>query len=272
MSLHTEFQEYQLRAQTCRLKGDEAGFQFYVDLDERCARAGKYGKTGIFSETCNSPAKADDMLIRLMPGAENNLWRFHCPTRRYTPPQQAEIRRQLSKMLRMAVSERAGPDAVVSAVHLARKPSKPETSQQELDVTALNSFGVSGTRDVDLWTLSDVGDVSLVNESAAGSSVAPERFCTLSQGELQNFASQCGGCALEELTLWAASADVKGADGAEIKSRFCIDFRRINSVTDEYYPMPTDRECIEYLAGGELFGSTSVLCIGNLGWHQNPDI
>ncbi len=27
---------------------------------------------------------------------------------------------------------------------------------------------------------------------------------------------------------------------------------------DEYYPMPTDRECIEYLAGGELFGSSDV--------------
>ncbi len=53
---------------------------------------------------------------------------------------------------------------------------------------------------------------------------------------------------MEELTLWAASATVKGADGAEIKWRFCIDFRKINSVTvDEYYPMPTDRGCIEYL-------------------------
>ncbi len=259
MSLHSESQEYQLRAQACRLNGDEAGSQFYVDLDERCARAGKYDKTGIFSETCTSPAKADDMVLRLIPGAENNLWRFHCPTRRYTPPQQAEIRRQLAKMLRMAVIERAGPDAVVSAVHLARKPSKPDISRPEGDDTALNSFGISGASDVHLWTLSDTGDVRPGAGKPAAAPVVPERFCTLSQPELQAFASQCGGRALEELTLWAASADVRAADGSEIKWRFCIDFRRINAVTvDEYYPMPMDRECIEYLAGGELFGSSDV--------------
>ncbi len=88
MSIHTESQECQLRAQACRLKGDEEGYQFFVDLDERCARAGKYDKRGIFSETSPTPAKVEDMVIRLMPGAADQLWRFHCPTRRYTPPQQ----------------------------------------------------------------------------------------------------------------------------------------------------------------------------------------
>ena len=263
MSIHTESQEYQLRAQACRLKGDEAGYQFYIDLDERCLRAGKYDKRGIFSETSATPAKADDMVIRLMPGAENNLWRFHCPTRRYTPPQQAEIRRQLSKMLRMAVIERAGPNAVVSAVHLARKPTKPGAPPPQSVNTPLNNLGVEESRDdnteVMLWTLSASGEMSPSPTPSVDLPTTVVQFCSLSEQELQGFASRCGAKALEELALWSASADVVGADGAAIKWRFCIDYRKINSVTvDEYYPMPTDRECIEYLAGGELFGSSDV--------------
>jgi hypothetical protein len=90
---------------------------------------------------------------------------------------------------------------------------------------------------------------------------ASETFVTLSPGELQSLADSCGlhgAAALELVRTHAISADVHTGDTV-IRWRFCIDFRRINSVTvDEFFPFPETRECMEYLAGCTLFGAVDL--------------
>ena len=90
---------------------------------------------------------------------------------------------------------------------------------------------------------------------------AAERFVTLDPRELQSLADSCGlhgAAALELVRTHAISADVR-TDDTVIRWRFCIDFRRINSVTvDEFFPFPETRECMEYLAGCTLFGAVDL--------------
>ena len=46
---------------------------------------------------------------------------------------------------------------------------------------------------------------------------------------------------------------------AKKRWRFCIDYRKVNRILiQEQYPLPETRECIEYLAGGEIFGSADL--------------
>jgi hypothetical protein len=59
-------------------------------------------------------------------------------------------------------------------------------------------------------------------------------------------------------SLFSMEADIQVGPSL-IRWRFTIDFRKLNDVTvEEFYPFPETRECIESLAGDELFGSLDL--------------
>jgi hypothetical protein len=63
---------------------------------------------------------------------------------------------------------------------------------------------------------------------------------------------------MEIASLFEMMADIQ-VGPSTIRWRFTIDFRKLNDVTvEEFYPFPETRECIESLAGSELFGSLDL--------------
>ena len=79
--------------------------------------------------------------------------------------------------------------------------------------------------------------------------------------ELQRWADAAGwasATAMQVASLFEMVADIQ-VGPSTIRWRFKIDFRKLNDVTvEEFYPFPETRECIESLAGSEVFGSLDL--------------
>jgi hypothetical protein len=259
---------YQRKAAEARAAGFHSRADFFHDLHRLCAEWGQFDKTKIFDPDLSTPSKMDPMHIKFLPGSE--LRQLHLPMRRFTPPQKDEIRKQLLKMIQHKVVERAGADAWVSCVHLARKrdPVTPEHhgGGESANPVALNAIGAFMT-----WSDYEQIPAAAVNSLSVGSSTGynynrpqslTEEVVFLSYLELQEFADACGFGGSEGLGVamtHAISADVQIGAGSPIRWRFCIDFRRANLLmVDEFYPLPETRECILKLAGCEIFGTVDL--------------
>jgi hypothetical protein len=279
-AIGSERPELLLKADEADALGEAEESVFYRKLHATCVQWGYYARKRIFSPDLSTPSKMQEMDILLKPGAVPPSARL--TMRRHTPVQKDEVRKQLIAMLHHAVAERATPEAWMSAVHLARKPAAAQPASPEWTAAAaaraaqvnniagggatgpsfahLRASGVA-VEDPEVFADAVTMDVTQQPSPSGSCSAESEHFVTLHPREIQALADACGlhgAAAMELVRTHAISADVHTGD-AVIRWRFCIDFRRINSVTvDEFFPFPETRECMEYLAGCTLFGAVDL--------------
>jgi len=272
-SLDAPRSNFQLKEDQARTTGDDVRADFFHRLDSLCRRWGYFDGKRIFSADLTTPSKMSPMRIKLMGGARRMPMRL--AMRRHSQPQKDEVRKQLITMLKQLVAERAGPDAWMSCVHLVRKPDAPipAAGHSEAAINALAAMG--GLPDAASMTLhmpcisssksaSGSGNGSgsgSGNGSGSGSGSGSVTSVELDVHTLQRWADSCGSngaMAMEIATLFSMEADIQ-VGSSQIRWRFTIDFRKLNEVTvEEFYPFPETRECIESLAGDELFGSLDL--------------
>jgi hypothetical protein len=199
--------------------------------------------------------------------------------RRHSQPQKDEVRKQLIAMLKQLVVERAGPDAWMSCVHLVRKPDASPSAKSPAAVDGSVAPISSPPDQASLNALSALGlppstaEIAFHCKGPRGSSQnlifskitghTPPVTATIELGtpELQRWADLSGwggAAAMEVASLFEIMADIQ-VGPSTIRWRFTIDFRKLNDVTvEEFYPFPETRECIESLAGSEVFGSLDL--------------
>ena len=275
-SLDAPRSNFQLKEDKARVEGDDVKADFYRRLDKLCRLWGYFDEKRIFSKDLTLPSKMSPMRIGLIGNARRMPMRL--AMRRHSQPQKDEVRKQLIAMLKQLVVERAGPDAWMSCVHLVRKPDAPPSviSPAAADGTAapvspppdqasLNALAALGlppsTAEIAFHCKRPKGSGQNLNFSPLPGIPGVTATIELGTPELQRWAdlSGCGGAAAMEIaSLFEMMADIQ-VGPSTIRWRFTIDFRKLNDVTvEEFYPFPETRECIESLAGSELFGSLDL--------------
>ena len=280
-SLDAQRSNFQLKEDKARAEGDDVKADFYLRLDKLCRMWGYFDEKRIFSKDLTLPSKMNPMRIGLIGNARRMPMRL--AMRRHSQPQKDEVRKQLIAMLKQLVVERAGPDAWMSCVHLVRKPDAAPSATSpaaaggdaapvppppdQASLNALSALGLppnSAEISFHCPKKKKKGSApNLPNFSEITGHNPPPVTATIELGtpELQRWAdlSGCGGAAaMEVASLFEMMADIQ-VGPSTIRWRFTIDFRKLNDVTvEEFYPFPETRECIESLAGSELFGSLDL--------------
>jgi hypothetical protein len=231
---------------------------------------GYFDEKRIFSKDLTLPSKMKPMRIGLIGNARRMPMRL--AMRRHSQPQKDEVRKQLIVMLKQLVVERAGPDAWMSCVHLVRKPDATPSASlpaaaaggtPQLDQASVNALSALGLppNTTEIAFQCRRPDRKLNFSTITGQDPPFTATIELGAPELQRWAdlSGCdGAAAMEVASLFEMMADIQ-VGPSTIRWRFTIDFRKLNDVTvEEFYPFPETRECIESLAGSELFGSLDL--------------
>jgi hypothetical protein len=180
-----------------------------------------------------------------------------------------EMRAQVNKMLRYQVCQRGDGNTVVSNVHLAPKPEKPP-ALPGAGAPPSSGGGVgqrqpssqhSGRALLPLLpenvTISHSGSGKILTDDCL-----PKKEILSRKGAAGSLAGSRAGSVAAGAGAGASLGPHGNSDApppAKKRWRFCIDYRRINRILiQEQYPLPETRECIEYLAGGEIFGSADL--------------
>ena len=233
------------------VEGDAGAAEFRGQLAELKRSFGFFDETRIFDPDISIPSKMGAMKLPLVAGADpHSLKPYH---KRFTPPMKEEMRTQVTKMVNYKVCERAGPGAVVSNVHLARKPEKLE------DRPGGGGVGqAAAVPDADPRRNRVPGVAPLPSLPSAGRHQSTDRTASKNLSNFQSpqtFTGQSSGGVPQVPPPPERGVVVP----RKPRWRFCIDYRRINRICiQEHYPLPETRECIEYLSGGELFGSVDL--------------
>jgi hypothetical protein len=270
-SLDAQRSNFQLKEDAARIAGDDVRADFFRRLDALCRRWGYFDAKRIFSPDLTTPSKMSPMRIKLMGGARRMPMRL--AMRRHSQPQKDEVRKQLITMLKQLVAERAGPDAWMSCVHLVRKPDATPTATDGTSNAVVNALAALGAAAGDAGlrvvlpckarTKASGGDCDASASEIQSLTTQP---VTVTEVELdthflQGWSDACGSggaAAMTVASLFSMEADIQIGPSL-IRWRFTIDFRKLNDVTvEEFYPFPETRECIESLAGDELFGSLDL--------------
>jgi hypothetical protein len=229
-------------------ESDPAAVLFRQQLAALKREFGMPDETDIFSPDISTPSKMAPMKLPLVPGADPHSIRPYA--KRFTPPMKEEMRTQVNKMLKYAVCQRGDGNTVVSNVHLARKPEKPAPLPGAEPQRPAPGQGVERTSRASQPT----GRAMLpllpenVTISYGGSDCDPSQD-SLPKREVSS----------RNRPPPMAAAGSSVAAPAKPRWRFCIDYRKVNRIcVQEHYPLPETRECIEYLAGGEIFGSADL--------------
>jgi hypothetical protein len=246
---------------------DPAAVKFQEQLAALKREFGFCDETDIFSPDISEPSKMRAMKLPLVPGADPHSIRPYA--KRFTPPMKEEMRAQVNKMLKYQVCQRGDGNTVVSNVHLAPKPEKPPSLPGA--GAPPPTGGSTGQR-----------QPSSQHSGRALLPLLPENVTVSHSGSGQSSTEDClpkkeilsrkrvavppAGARAGATAAGVGSGTSTGLPGASSapppakkRWRFCIDYRKINRILiQEQYPLPETRECIEYLAGGEIFGSADL--------------
>jgi len=246
---------------------DPAAARFQEQLAALKREFGFCDETDIFSPDISEPSKMRAMKLPLVPGADPHSIRPYA--KRFTPPMKEEMRAQVNKMLKYQVCQRGDGNTVVSNVHLAPKPEKPP-SLPGAGAPPPSGGGV-GQRQLSSQhsgraLLPLLPENVTVSHSGSGRISSEDRLPKkeiLSRKRVagplagpRNGSSQAGN---DQETSFGLAGATGMPPPAKRRWRFCIDYRKVNRILiQEQYPLPETRECIEYLAGGEIFGSADL--------------
>jgi hypothetical protein len=252
---------------------DPAAVLFRQQLAALKREFGMPDETDIFSPDISEPSKMAPMKLPLVPGADPHSIRPYA--KRFTPPMKEEMRTQVNKMLKYAVCQRGDGNTVVSNVHLARKPEKPpplpgaESQRHARNDGSGGDRAPRGSQHAGRAMLPLLPENVTVSYDGTGGNVSqdslPKKAIFGRKFSPQAAAGAHGGAGSLAASRAApgASFGAAGQSGASVPAkprwRFCIDYRKVNRIcVQEHYPLPETRECIEYLAGGEIFGSADL--------------
>jgi hypothetical protein len=245
---------------------DPAAVEFQEQLAVLKREFGFFDETDIFSPDISEPSKMKAMKLPLAPGADPHSIRPYA--KRFTPPMKEEMRAQVNKMLKYQVCQRGDGNTVVSNVHLAPKPEKPPSlpgagapPAEGSSVGQRQSSQHSGRALLPL-----LPENVTVSHSGSGKFFSDDRLPSKEilrrKGPAEQLAGPRAGSAnagAGRAPPFKSSGDPSAPPPAKKRWRFCIDYRKVNRILiQEQYPLPETRECIEYLAGGEIFGSADL--------------
>ena len=209
--------------------------QLERDLRKLEAEYGKADGTRIFSKDLSVPSKMRKMRVRMREGWQEGMRRQR--PRHFSPPQEAWIEDQTLKMIKNKILSRAGPNAFVSCLHLAKKKAAPCEAESKPK-----------------WGAVNVAYLAVC-----------ERASRTFGGSLQGVVPPEALMAEREAALLAMEAPVFCEVDAQTRDkttgvahtwRFCIDLREVNKWTvSESYPTPDIRKCLDRLVGNRIFGS-----------------
>jgi hypothetical protein len=205
------------------------------DLRKLEAEYGKADGTRIFSKDLSVPSKMRKMRVRMREGWQEGMRRQR--PRHFSPPQEAWIEDQTMKMIKNKILSRAGPNAFVSCLHLAKKKAAPCEAESKPK-----------------WGAVNVAYLAVC-----------ERAARTFGGSLQGVVPPEARMAERAAMLLAMEAPVFCEVDAQTRDRttgvahtwrFCIDLREVNKWTvSESYPTPDIRKCLDRLVGNRIFGS-----------------
>jgi hypothetical protein len=209
--------------------------QLERDLRKLEAEYGKADGTRIFSKDLSVPSKMRKMRVRMRDGWQEGMRRQR--PRHFSPPQEAWIEDQTMKMIKNKILSRAGPNAFVSCLHLAKKKAAPCEAEAKPKWGAVN---VAFLAVCERAARSFGGSLRDVIPPVA---IEAEREAALLAMEAPVF------CEVDAQTRDRTS-------GVAHTWRFCIDLREVNKWTvSESYPTPDIRKCLDRLVGNRIFGS-----------------
>ena len=246
---------------------DPAATKFQEQLAALKREFGCFDETDIFSPDISVPSKMKAMKLPLLPGVDPHSIRPYA--KRFTPPMKEEMRAQVNKMLKYQVCQRGDGNTVVSNVHLAPKPEKPPTLPGA-GAPPPKGGGSSGSGGGRSSLMMNSGRALLplfpenvtIFHSGSGGSSTVDCMPKKEVASRNRFTGPQAGARAETAPAGLALKP-PGNSGApppaKKRWRFCIDYRKVNRILiQEQYPLPETRECIEYLAGGEIFGSADL--------------
>ena len=209
--------------------------QLEKDLRALEAEYGKVNQTRIFSKALSTPALMKKMELRMRDGWQEGMRRQR--PRQYSPPQEAWIEDQALKMIKNNILTKAGPNAFISCLHLAKKKAAPSEAEQKPKWGAVNVAYLA------------------VCERAARTFGGTLRSQLPS--EALNAERDAALLAMDTPVFCEVDAQTRDtATGAAQTWRFCIDLREVNHWTmNETYPTPDIRKCLDRLVGNRIFGS-----------------
>ena len=175
----------------------------------------------------------------------------------------------MNKMLKYQVCQRGDGNTVVSNVHLAPKPEKPP-SLPSAGAPSATGGGVGQRQQSSqhsgraLFPL--LPENVTISHSGSGKirtdDCLPKKEISSRKGTAGPLAGPRAGSATAGAgsgISFGASSNPNAPPAVKKRWRFCVDYRKINRILiQEHYPLPETRECIEYLAGGEIFGSADL--------------
>ena len=209
--------------------------QLERDLRKLEAEYGKAAGTRIFSKDLSVPSKMRKMRVRMRDGWQEGMRRQR--PRHFSPPQETWIEDQTMKMIKNKILSRAGPNAFVSCLHLAKKKAAPSEAEAKPRWGAVNVAYMA------------------VCERAARTFGGSLR--ALIPPEAHEAEREAALLALETPVMCEVEAQTRDkSSGAAQTWRFCIDLREVNKWTvSESYPTPDIRKCLDRLVGNRIFGS-----------------
>jgi hypothetical protein len=209
--------------------------QLERDLRKLEAEFGKADGTRIFGKDLSVPSKMRKMRVRMRDGWQEGMRRQR--PRHFSPPQEAWIEDQTMKMIKNKILSRAGPNAFVSCLHLAKKKAAPAEAEVKPKWGAVNVAYMAVCERVARTFGGSLRDVVSLEAHVA------EREAALMAMEAPVF------CEVDAQTRDKSS-------GVAHTWRFCIDLREVNKWTvSESYPTPDIRKCLDRLVGNRIFGS-----------------
>jgi hypothetical protein len=209
--------------------------QLERDLRKLEAEYGKADGTRIFSKDLSVPSKMRKMRVRMRDGWQEGMRRQR--PRHFSPPQEAWIEDQTMKMIKNKILSRAGPNAFVSCLHLAKKKAAPSEAEAKPKWGAVNVAYMAVCERAARTFGGSLRDL-----------VPPEALVAEREAALM---------AMEAPVLCEVEAQTRDrTSGVAHTWRFCIDLREVNKWTvSESYPTPDIRKCLDRLVGNRIFGS-----------------